>query len=200
MTTAIARRDQAKEASSTLLPGLLLLGEPPAALVESRQIPGFRNPQWVVRALEPNEHIAVQHALIAFEERLKPAADERVIYHVARLLAHWSAKKGHDQDSIIDDFANDLAAYSEPHVVEACAQWRRSSKHRPVPADLVAVLDQLRHREELLRRRARVLIGLEDPKPWERVDTVADGPFLTPDEKAALRRKLLGENNTQGST
>lgn len=173
------------------LPGLLPQ-ELPAPLTETRQIPGFRNRQWVSQQLAPWEERQIRDLLPALDARMEPAADVRVIMHVARLLSHWSVKKGDDQASVLDDFATDLTGYSEAHIIEACAEWRRSSRHRPVPADLLAVLDRLRAVETERRHRARVLLGLEEPRPWERaIPSGDDDKILTPEEKTQRRREIL---------
>lgn len=152
----------------------------------------------MARPLLPGESVAVQQALVAFETRMAPAPVAAAMYHVGRLMAHWGARRGQDEidgDSILDDFAEDLAPYSEAHIAEACRRWRRRQKFRPAIAELIELIEgvQITEREHL--RRARVLLGLELPRHWEKAQPPAAPAVEMTD---AQRKKLLRKINNAG--
>jgi len=212
MTTVPARRDQtqAAAASSPRLPGLLN-DELPTALVEARKVKGFRHEVWTSRALVAADRPAVENALAVFEQRLVPSEGARILWHVGRLANQWKNTRSEaENDLFFDDWAEDLAPYSEAHIAEACGEWRRAEYRFPKIAEIIAILDHKVWSDKEMRRRARVLLGLQEPRPWEREEaTHAQQPMSdgrreeilrdlakTDPVLAASARKILEANKT----
>lgn len=68
---------------------------------------------------------------------------------------------------MFDDYADDLHGISEAHLREIAGAHRRECKWFPKPSELLDRWNNLRYAESEKWRRARVLLGLELPKPWE---------------------------------
>jgi hypothetical protein len=117
----------------------------------------------------------------------------QVLYHVGRLMAHWErrARAAADQDSVLDDFADDLAGHSEAHIAEACRRWRRREKFRPQVSELLALVVQVQAEEREMARRSRVLLALEPPRHWERLrPPPGEAPLMTPARRKELQDKI----------
>lgn len=153
---------------------------------------------WVARALVPGEAVAIEQALIVIEDRLVPISQPRLFEQLARLAIHFQQKRSDTElESLFTDFAEDLAEYSEPHVLEALRDWRRSKNFFPKVAELVETLDGKKHYEERLRHRARVLLGLEAPKFWEAAPP-PDPPPVSADSRDKLTRVIEGISGPLG--
>lgn len=104
----------------------------------------------------------------AFQARQEPAPREIVVAILARLANNIGGDRATDSWTMIfDDYVEDLAGISEPHLREIAAYHRRASKWFPKASEVIEQWNALRYRESEQLRRARVLIGIEDPKPWE---------------------------------
>lgn len=68
---------------------------------------------------------------------------------------------------MFDDYADDLEGVSEAHLREIVRDHRRESNWFPKPAELITRWNTLRYGEAEKWRRARVLLGLEQPKSFE---------------------------------
>lgn len=68
---------------------------------------------------------------------------------------------------LFEDYAADLDGISEAHLSEAIRKYRASKPFFPKVAELVEIWNGLRLVEAEQHRRARVLLGIESPKPWE---------------------------------
>lgn len=140
----------------------------PPILSETRPADGFRSQMWGARALKAGEQVSLQQALIALEARTAPAEPNMVLWHVGKLLNHWpSAQSAAEKEMIVSDWLEDLAPYSEAHIVEACGIWRRTQKFKPHVADIVQLIERAKYRDQENARRAKVLLGLSTPRPWE---------------------------------
>lgn len=103
-----------------------------------------------------------------YEARQEPAPREIVVAILARLANNLGGDRPNDSwTMLLDDYAEDLAGISELHLREITGGLRRSGKWFPKAAEIIEQWNALRYREIEMRRRARVLIGLEEPKPWE---------------------------------
>jgi len=152
-----------------LVPSSRAPGALPSALTEERNIEGFTRPVWVSRELNPGEGIAVQQALVAIEARLAPASSDTIIQEIAHLMVHDHTKRSAEEvDVILSDYAQDLAEFSEAHVREAAREHRRTKNWFPKIAELRALALDLHIADRVMRHRARVLLGLEEPASWEK--------------------------------
>ncbi|MND09520.1 hypothetical protein D3C83_329180 [compost metagenome] len=61
---------------------------------------------------------------------------------------------------LFEDFAEDLAEFSDAHVQEAIAQHRRTCKFFPTPAELRALCLEQVVRDRYRLRRCRALLGV----------------------------------------
>jgi hypothetical protein len=92
---------------------------------------------------------------------------------------------------MFDDWAEDLAPYSEAHVAEVCREWRKTKTYFPKIAEFVSLLDAKLTLETQLRHRARVLLQLDEPRPWERTLPAPDeGTPITPERMAEIMRAI----------
>lgn len=91
-----------------------------------------------------------------------------VIGAIARLANHFRADRPADAwQMLFEDYAADLDGISEAHLSEAIRKYRASKPFFPKVAELVEIWNGLRLVEAEQHRRARVLLGIESPKPWE---------------------------------
>jgi hypothetical protein len=140
---------------------------------------------------------AIRHALAVLERRLTVAGPVDVARHVGRLLGHWNARNAMDgeKEMELEDWVDDLADYAEAHIAAACREWRRTQHFKPKVGDIVPLIEAERARDRESRRRCRVLLGMETPRPWERMEQteqpVTDRPAL--EMMASVARKLTGK-------
>lgn len=88
---------------------------------------------------------------------------------LARLANHFRSERPADAwQMLFEDYASDLNGISEAHLREAIEGHRKEKGWFPKIAELVERWNLLRHSENEQLRRARVLLGLEEAKPWER--------------------------------
>lgn len=141
----------------------------PSILTEEREIEGFRQPQWTMRELQAGEALAVQRALLVIEERMKPVTRHALRAHFARLANHFRNERSPEQIAVLfDDYAADLEPFSEAHIEEAMREHRRTKTWFPKVAEIRATALKLQGHDRVLRHRARVLLGLEEAKSWEK--------------------------------
>lgn len=141
-----------------------------AAILATEQIPGFRYPQWVSQPLDGPARAAVEGALQEIDQRLAPARREWVIAILMRLAVGSYPEVTKDQHGFgirLNDLADDLVEFSEPHIVLACTDWRKSEQWFPKEAELRSKLVHIRAIEHVHQHRAQVLLGLKDARPWE---------------------------------
>lgn len=101
-------------------------------------------------------------------QRQAPADRVLVIGLLARLANHFRADRPADSwQMLFEDYAADLAGISEPHMREVIDAARRESPWFPKVADLIERWQTIQRVEGERHRRARVLLELEPPKPWE---------------------------------
>jgi len=101
--------------------------------------------------------------------RNQPADRKTVIAALARLANAIGPDRSKDSwQMLFDDYATDLEGISEAHLQEIIVAHRRESNWFPKPAELIARWNSLRYVEAEQWRRARILLGLEQPKAWER--------------------------------
>jgi hypothetical protein len=152
---------------------------PPALTVE-RRVEGIRNPVWAMTPIDGAQRAAVQLTLGEIEGRLVPPRRNWIVAILARLAVHYP-NETKDQRAFglrLSDMADELADYSEAHLVAACAAWRRSQSWWPKLNELRDILFGIRAADQLHKHRAEVLLGLKQPRPWERLPApvvVAEG-------------------------
>jgi hypothetical protein len=100
---------------------------------------------------------------------LEPCDAKTIIRHLARLANyHWAERPADAWQMLFEDYAVDLEGISETHletIVQSCRKIVKWFPKMPELMDQWAV-ERCRDREKL--RRARVLLGKEEPKAWER--------------------------------
>jgi hypothetical protein len=141
----------------------------PPALVHSEPRPNIRGPQWTARALPEDQVPAVVNVLRELEERLRPARREWIIAILSRLAVHYPNASA-DPDAfgiVLSDMADDLAEFSELHLVQACAEWRRTEKWFPKIPEMHDKLFRLYGYDVVMRRRARILLGIDEAQFYD---------------------------------
>lgn len=105
------------------------------------------------------------------ETRQIPADRVVIIANLARLANHFRTERPADSwEMLFDDYANDLHGISASHLVEIIDAHRRERSWFPKVAELTERWNKLKWGEHERLRRARVLLGLEPPKPWEKIE------------------------------
>lgn len=110
--------------------------------------------------------------LAALEQRLQdrqvPAGRVTIIAALARLANHFRTDRPADAwQMLFEDYAEDLEGISEGHLREIISSQRHEKSWFPKSAELIERWNILKYREGEQWRRARVLLDLESPKPWE---------------------------------
>jgi hypothetical protein len=142
----------------------------PPALDHTENVPGWRSPWWIAQPLGDDQLPAVAGALASIEERLQPPRREWIIAILSRLAVHYPNASA-DPDAfaiVLSDMADDLADYSEAHLVQACGEWRRDEKWFPKTCELRTKLCTIDALDRVYRRRARVLLGREEARWYDR--------------------------------
>jgi hypothetical protein len=169
----------------------------PPILTEAKRSGDFRNPIWVARKMLPGEKLVVERTLMELQQRDVPADVNKIRFHVGKTLNHWdngrlgAAEKG----QIIADYEFILRDFSEGQIAEACAEWLKASRFKPVPADIAGLASKAASRDQESVRRARVLLGLEPPRNWERPALPAPKEVDRPAARsmlAALTERMTG--------
>jgi hypothetical protein len=102
------------------------------------------------------------------QERQRPADRPIVIAILARLANYYGGDRSPESwRMMFDDYGEDLAGISEAHLRDVVAEHRKASKWFPKVAEIIDAWNLMKHREGEQLRRARVLLGHEQPKPWE---------------------------------
>lgn len=123
---------------------------------------------WKIRPISSSD----SHFLIAIERRLgarqEPTDRVMVIAQLARLANHFRSERPADAwQMLFEDYAEDLAGISETHLREIITAQRNERSWFPKSAELIERWNLLRYRETEQWRRTRILLGFEQPKPWE---------------------------------
>lgn len=141
----------------------------PPAILHTEQVEGFRNPQWVARALPCAARPLVERAKADLESRLAPGRREIIIALLIRLAVQWPEKSKDPQafGMLVADMAEDLAEFSESQIAAACVEWRRTENWWAKVADLRSRLLTMQAFDKMHLRRARVLLGEESPRSYE---------------------------------
>lgn len=123
---------------------------------------------WKARPITSSDSQFLTEVLERLDARLQPADRVAVIGAIARLANHFRADRPADAwQMLFEDYAADLDGISEAHLSEAIRKYRASKPFFPKVAELVEIWNGLRLVEAEQHRRARVLLGIESPKPWE---------------------------------
>jgi hypothetical protein len=103
-----------------------------------------------------------------FDARLYPASRVSLIAALARLANHFRSDRPADAwQMLFEDYAEDLQGISDQHLREIVTAHRNEKPWFPKSSELLERWNALRYRETEQCRRARVLLGLEEAKPWE---------------------------------
>lgn len=104
-----------------------------------------------------------------FLERQRPTDRATIIAHLARLANYYGGDRTTQSwEMMFDDYALDLEGISEAHLRDIASLQRRTNKWFPRVAEITEAWNLMKYREAEQARRARVLLGREEPKPWER--------------------------------
>lgn len=137
-------------------------------LTTEHQVEGFRAPVWLATKLDEQDRVPVQLALAGIEEKLKPGTPDHIRNAIKSLAQHWWKDREWDQwASLLVDFVADLREYSDAHISEAIAEYRKDAKWFPKTSELREICTRLQARSRAMRHRARVLLGLEQPAYYE---------------------------------
>lgn len=140
----------------------------PTVLKDEQRVPGYKHPLWLPRKLEPGEDIAVKQKLLEIEQRLTPAGREEILVMLTALAEYYNDKRTQDaMTTTLSMMVEDLADYSAPHLQTVMTEHRKTNNWFPKSAELINLLTPIRANAYMLRRRARILLGLEQSAPWE---------------------------------
>ena len=100
--------------------------------------------------------------------RTKATADE-ISIALTRLANHFRNDRSPSEwKMLIEDYTHDLSQFSGAHVVEAIAEYRRTKPYFPKVSEIFEICERMAFLEGEDLRRAKVLVGLEKPCPWEK--------------------------------
>lgn len=142
----------------------------PPAILDVERIPGFRFPQWIAKPVDSDAKDAVSRALQEIEARLAAPRREWIVAILMRLAVGNYPEATKDAQAFgvrISDMADDLMEHSEAHIVQACAEWRKTESWFPKTNELLEKLLAIRCADLMYRHRAQVLLGIKKPRPWE---------------------------------
>lgn len=164
MTTALAQRQQqtgvaAFEKRASPLPSVLL---------KEVQVPGIRNPMWLPTVVDGAEKVQVEQALIELEHRLSPASTDAICAVLTALAEYYGLKAELGLTTKITMTAEDLVGFSVPHIEAAISEHRKASNWFPKSAELRERLVTRKTYALVMRHRARVSLGLDEPTSWEK--------------------------------
>jgi hypothetical protein len=107
---------------------------------------------------------------LSHDVEARAATSAEIIARLARLANHFRGERPEDSWTMLfDDYAVALAGISLPHLEKAIAASVKGRSWFPKAADLVAIWEAALRLEREHLRRVRVLLGKEEPKPWERL-------------------------------
>lgn len=110
----------------------------------------------------------LQAVEMRLEDRQAPTDRVVVIGHLARLANHFRTERPADAwQMLFEDYADDLAGISEPHLRDIVTAQRKERAWFPKSSELTERWNVVKLCEAEQLRRSRVLLGLEKPKPWE---------------------------------
>ena len=161
MTNAVTRLQPALTPS---LPerGLRLLDERPAIRLAVDSFRGRHVERPSYPPLTVGERQALEQTQAALTANLAPGRRAVTIALLARLAAHRKTDRSPQEwQMLFEDFAEDLAEFSDAHVQEAITQHRRTCKFFPTPAELRAICLEMVARDRYRLRRCGVLLGGE---------------------------------------
>jgi hypothetical protein len=115
--------------------------------------------------MTPADAPQVRAAARDYDDWLRPATDEEIGYHLARLALHYPQPDMPAQASAErwSDWLDDLRGITGQQMAEACKTWRRSAeKFMPSPGQFIAKAGWKRETTERLREIPRKLAALAD--------------------------------------
>lgn len=123
---------------------------------------------WKVHPIQSSDSQYLAGLSAAIQERQRPADRPIIIAILARLANYYGGDRSPESwRMMFDDYAEDLAGISEAHLRDIAADHRKVSKWFPKVAEITEAWNLMKYREGEQLRRARVLLGHEQPKPWE---------------------------------
>ena len=142
----------------------------PEAITREQRVPGYRNEIWLPRPVTDDERPDIEAALREFERRLVPASKPAIISRLGRLMNTSGTEQklsAGEVESKLQEYAHHLVEFSEDHIDAAIAEHVRTEKWFPKIVELRDRLLTRRTTADVMRRRARILLGLEQPSKWE---------------------------------
>lgn len=140
----------------------------PSCLTAEHKVPDSRNPRWLAYPLPAGERVKVEQALIELEQRLVPATNEEIC---AMLKAYADYHGLTDKDGTLTTkfvmMAEDLQGFSAAHIAMAIKEHRQSSNWFAKSPELRAPCIKRQATALVMRKRARVLLGMEQPAPYD---------------------------------
>lgn len=101
--------------------------------------------------------------------RLIPADRVAIIALLARAANHHRTERPAESwQMLFEDYAEALEGISEGHLRDVIAKCHEEINFFPKIAELTSRWKTLHHVESEKLRRARIALGTEAPKPWER--------------------------------
>ena len=139
--------------------GLRLLTERPAIRIADDSYRGRHVERPSYPPLTLPERLVMEETERALNAGLTPGRRAVTIALLARLAAHRkSDRTPQEWQMLFEDFAEDLAEFSDAHVQEAIVQHRRTCKFFPTPAELRALCLEQVARDRYRLRRCRNLL------------------------------------------
>lgn len=169
MTTAVAARTETGTAIAASG------GQPaplPSVLTKQVLIEGFREGQWLPVLVEGDDKLKCERSLLEIEQRLTPANDQQILAMLTGLAEYYGLKQ--DEDGLTTRLAmmvEDLRGFSIEHIAAAIKDHRQG----PTPGcnffprgELRGLCVRRRAYALVMRRRARISLGMDEASEWEK--------------------------------
>lgn len=138
---------------------MLQLIERPPIRMEDDQFRGRRVVRIEYPPLSDGEKAGLEGAVQLLEQSLLPGSRPVCVALLARLANHRSKERSQAEwQMLFEDYAADLAEFSDAHVSEAITEHRRNSKFFPTISELRSRCMELRLRDKWRFDKARRLL------------------------------------------
>lgn len=104
------------------------------------------------------------------ERRQAPLARMALVGQLARLANHFRGERPAESWTMLfEDYASDLDGISGEYLAQIVEDWRQSKPWFPKVCELLDRWNAAKSADALRLHRARVLLGQEQAKAWERI-------------------------------
>jgi hypothetical protein len=167
----------------------------PPQLTRTENVPGFRNPQWVMVRVSDADLPAIADKVHDLHGRLEPARPGRLLEIMFQLIQrykqHEKQRTSADWEALAHEYVADLGHFSEAHILEALVEHRRNSKWFPHQSELIPICEGLAGQDRALRRRGQVLLGQRAPYSWEQLPPDMDSKeWISAERMTEMRAEL----------